>query len=397
MVLKLALTGAKRYVHRLRNLSVALCVVFILTFFFLSLFHSLNYNLRCYWVDKYLGGDLIVSENEDFFDLTTPVPFENYVSYREFIKKNPNLEKITSPRIRVGMLLESSNENSLSRPVIITGIDYEKESNINNFINIIDGRMLHPGKNEIVLSRTIANYLSSNIGDKIYVFSKTVDSYDNADILTVVGFYETVTAAGFAFGDAYAYINLSTAKELLQTDLVSEFVTYSSRFNHIRGQYTKKRGIDAVSLSRTVKIIYDLMFVIIVILLLVFSAGIVFQNITIMNEERKDEVAVYLTYGVKPQWLQWLMMFELIIYTALCSVFGVVISLIINIWLNSLGLFPVDIFSEILLGGDILILSRSPSLFLVTWFSLTLLVLCAAYHPVGKSVKELNIVQLFMH
>ncbi len=396
MVIKLACFGAGRYLKKLKNLTVALTVVYIIVFFFLSLFYSLNSNLYKYWVGKYLGGDLILSQNEEYFDITSPVIFDNYISYDDFILENPEYEESTSPRIRSGMLLESDSEGeSISRPVIITGIDYTKEAMLNDFIRVQSGRMLKPNTREILLSRSVASYLGVDLGDKVYIFSSTVDYYQNADVLEVVGFYETVMAAGFAFGDSYAFINLTSAKDLLQTDKISEIVTYKRGLNSLSKNYQKRDGIKAVSLSRTIKMVYDLMFWIVMSLLLIFSTGIVFQNVTMMNEERKTEVAVYLTYGVKPLWLKLLMSFEIILYVLFCSIVGVVISLILNIWLNSLGLFPVDIFSEILLGGDVLILSRNPFIFLLTWLSLTILVVSASSYPVSRSVNELDIVKLF--
>lgn len=396
MVIKLAYFGAIRYLKKLKNLSVALTLVYIIVFFFLSLFYSLNSNLYKYWVGKYLGGDLIISSKEDYFDITSPVKFDNYLSYDDFIENNPEYENSTSPRIRAGMLLESDNEgDSISRPVIITGIDYEKERNLNDFIKVKIGRMLKPNNKEILLSRSVASYLGVDIGDTIYIFSSTVDYYQNADALEVVGFYETVMAAGFAFGDSYAFINLSSAQDLLQTENISEIVTYKRGLSRLSSDYQKKEGIKAVSLSRTIKMVYDLMFWIVITLLFIFSLCIVFQNVTMMNEERKTEVAVYLTYGVKPIWLKILMSFEIKIYVFVCCIFGALISYVLNIWLNSLGLFPVDIFSEILLGGDVLVLNRSPLMFIITWILLTLLVVIAAFFPINRSVNELNIVKLF--
>lgn len=396
MILKLAFSGCLRYQRRLKNLTAALTIVFILSFFFISLFTSLNSNLRDYWVGNYIGGDLIANKGEKFFDLTKPIKFENYINYNDFISENRALEKFTSPRIRCSVRLEGDNlDEIVARPVIMTGLDYEKEKLLNDFITIEEGRMFNPGSREVILPQSVASDLGANIGEKVYAFATTIDSYSNAEALEVVGFYKTVQAAGFAFGNFYAFMDLSVIQELIQTDLNSEIFIYGDRFVNLKGDYVKNDSIKAISISRTIKMAYDVMFYVVITLLLIFCFGVVLQNITMMNEERKGEIAVYLTYGAKPIWIKSLMLLELVLYILFCSVLGAILSLFLNIWLNSLGLYPVDIFSEILLGGRELVLLRSFPLFVKTWIYLTVLVLVAGYYPINKCVQAMNIIGLF--
>src|SRR5690554_3252616 len=154
-LLRIAWTGWKKYRKRRRNFTVVLTGSYFLLFFFISLFSTINENLWTYWVEDFVGGDLIVEAGLPSYDLFNPIPPEHYFSYGKFLDAGPHMKEKVAPRLRVGALLEG-RETGDSAACVLIGVDLEKERNLNDHITVTAGRPFTSGTNEIILPEAVA-------------------------------------------------------------------------------------------------------------------------------------------------------------------------------------------------------------------------------------------------
>jgi hypothetical protein len=119
---RIATSGFLQCIKKHKNFTAVLIISYVMLVFFLSLFYQMRSNVKHFWVDSIIGGNIITTENNDFLDFYTPTALENSFSYDSFLKKQKN-KYFFAPRIRTQALIEKKQ----SLPVIIIGAEQAKE------------------------------------------------------------------------------------------------------------------------------------------------------------------------------------------------------------------------------------------------------------------------------
>lgn len=399
-LLRIAYRGFMKYRKRRNNLTVVLSGAFFLVFFFISFFATIHQNLWRYWIQDFIGGDLIVSRNLDQqFDIFTPVPPSHYFDYQQFLKNNHAFAGKVSPHLRFAALLENKITNDSTVSIVI-GLDPEKDAALGHQLRISEGRPFKPDQKEIVLSETAASNINAKIGDQIIIYAKTKDGYLNYDLFKITGYFDLSSAASL-LGQKIAFLPLAKTRELLMADSgVSELLytgTKGSIFAGLnqRRLYQKVSGLDSFSFVRSLSLAFRFLALVIFLLIFAFAISSIYHNVTLMNEERMGEIGVYLTYGAKPLWIRKLFLLELTIYTMYCALLGSIVSWLALVFLNSLGIYSIDIATEVIMSTTHFIFRIDFRMFLGSFFILWGLVILGSLRPVWKSSGSRRVVGLF--
>jgi ABC-type lipoprotein release transport system permease subunit len=396
--LKMAYTGFQRFRKRRKNLTIVLIVCVSLVFFFVSLFSTENRNLHNFWVNSFIGGDIIISRDYKNFDFNNPTPPEFYFRMNQFLQGNRYIEQNVAPHLRVGALLESKKSTN-SIPCLIIGANIQKEQKINKGLSVLDGRFPKPGKNEIILSEYVAANLNVKVGDQVIIYAITKEGYINFDLFTLVG-YLSLSLAEQSNNQLKAYISIDKLREFTLTspDTVSELLykrdnTFFSW--NLKGPYRIINGLRSFSTVRSIYL--GFMFIEIVIFILLFSICInsIYQNIILSNIEREKEIGVYLTCGATPTWIRKLMILELIIYVGFCTLIGCIISFLIITGINALGIYSIDVPTELLMSCPHFIMRTDLPIFIETLVIFIFLVSVSSIKPIWKSTQIYRVVNLF--
>jgi ABC-type lipoprotein release transport system permease subunit len=394
----IAYNGFKKYRKRRKNLTIVLVGAFLLIFFFSSLFATIHRNLWNYWVKDLIGGNIIASNAVKTFDVYSPPKPDNFISYQKFLRENPGLAAKVTPQLRAGALLENKATND-SNSCIITGLDLKKQRRLNDYLQISEGRYFKPGKKEIVLAESVALNIKAKIGEQIIVYIITKDGYPNFDLLTVVGFVKRQSAA-MNVGEYIAYMAIDKVRELMMTDddAVSELL-YVNQGSHniigLHGPYKMYSGMSAISIVRSLSLAFS--FLEIIIFLLIFSLAIssIYHNVILMVTERYSEIGVYLTYGAKPAWVRKIFLLELMLYAFYCSILGGIFSWGLIYGINSLGIYPIDLATEILLATNHFTITINGTMFAVSFVILLILVILGSLRPIWQATSSQQVIGLF--
>lgn len=398
-LLRIVWAGWKKYRKRRRNFTVVLIGGYFLLFFFITLFSTINENLRTYWVKDFIGGDFIVNAESPSYDLFNPIPSEHYFTYGDFLHNEPQLKERVAPRLRVGVLLEGRTSGD-STTCILIGVDPEAERKLNDHLVVTEGRVFSPGTKKIILPEVVATNIGVGLGDEIIVYLMTEDGYLNYDLLTVEGYLGLSFAAAW-FGQDIGFIPLDLARELLLTskDTVSELLYVPSGgglFSGLhRSHYRRVEGAAAFSIARALYLAYRFLAFALYIPVFAFILSVVYHNVVLLNAERVKEIGVYLTYGARPFWLRRLFLLELIFYTAYCAVFGGAFSHLMVKGINSLGFYPIDIATEVLMASDHFVMKTKPINFCLTFIILWGLVLVGSLRPIWEATATRRVIELF--
>jgi len=134
-----------------------------------------------------------------------------------------------------------------------------------------------------------------------------------------------------------------------------------------------------------------------VIFLLIFSLALssIYHNVVLMNTERYGEIGVYLTYGAKPAWIQKLFLLELGIYTFYCSILGGIFSWLFIYGFNSLGIYPIDVATEIIMSSNHFLIQVEPMTFVTTFILLLGLMVAGSMGPIWRATSSQQVIGLF--
>jgi ABC-type lipoprotein release transport system permease subunit len=392
--IRIIAAGFSRYIKKRKNLTAALSFIFFLAFFFIRVFEALDGNLERFWMKNAVTGDHILSTGKGRADIMKPVSPAFYFSAEGFYSQNPGLAAASSPRLRMGVMAESSERSdNFENAFILVGVDAVREKSIFGAIELEEGPGFSGAVDEIILPRSIMNGLCVALGQSVALAARTQDGFLNMEAARVVGVLAEPSTA-FVFGTYQGIAPLELARRLALTDSVSEIVA-TPRSGGPRGPYRRFPALSCFGVSRAVSIAYAFLRWTVLLFLGIFALGIVYQNVVSMNDERRGEIAVYLTYGAEPAWVAALMFGELALYCLYCAIIGGILGLAALGGLTMAGIYPIDTMTDVLLGGEGLNLWPSPSSWLAAFAALVSIVFLSAGLPVAKAVSPRNIAAMF--
>ncbi len=393
-MLKLAWKGFRRYRKRRKNLTVVIVCSCVLLLFFWSLFSQINANMRKFWMDRFVGGNIIINSDVKYYDFYTPISMDHVFSFSGLQKRLLGNKAILAPRLRTVALFEKKQE----QPLITIGIVPEVEQELGNHIRVTKGKWCRSGKKEVMLTSGTARTIGVTIGDKVVFTVKTHNGYPSYERLTVVGFVSFGTV-GFAFGSNIAYMPLDELQELtlLDSDSVNEVVTNSDLVKHKLGEnYRFVPGTSAFSMSRLISIGVRAAGLLLLIVLGTFLFQTVAHNIVIMLDERMREIGVFLTFGARPSWIRCIMALELFLYALYCMVLGSVLGTLLIWGFNSLGFYSVDIATEILMSSSHFVISLYARYYVICFAVISLLLGLAASISIVRNTARKSIRSISM-
>jgi putative ABC transport system permease protein len=215
--------------------------------------------------------------------------------------------------------------------------------------NIIEGRFLtKDDANGAVIALGLKKGIGANIGDLIIIVANTKDGYQNAVEVEVVGIIEEKAAQA---NTRLVYLSMKKAQELLlMGDEVTEIVMKTNKnsdidvLNQRLNRLLKSRGLESntwMDVSTFFVGVMEKQNAIIFALCLIFYC-IVICSITntmmLTLFERKKEIGTMMAIGIKSKHVIQLIIMESTIIGFIGSLMGILLSAVVIMILNRVGL-----------------------------------------------------------
>ena len=248
----------------------------------------------------------------------------------------------------------------INRVIIINGVDDKKIGEVSGVKNkIINGKFEFDDNAElksIVLGLTLADRLGVIKGDTVFLVSSSgmdnsILQFSNPKVmkLKVIGIFESNNKD---YDNFYAYISLSAAKELFDTD----YSTIEVRLNDINNSLKVKKEIENVlPAGFTVLTWYDLhkdlysimkieRWVAYIILCLIIAVATfnILGSLTMTVIEKKRDIGVMISFGFTKKKIARIFMLQGLLVGVIGTVLGCLLGLLFCILQIKFGLFPID-------------------------------------------------------
>lgn len=398
-LLKLAWRGFLRFRSKRRHLTIILIVGFFFSVFFLTLFGSLLENQRSYWGDTLLGTGSVISKNMKTYKVASLPEPGSYFSKSQLGDLQEEVNNTFSPRLRIPIMARVPEENR-KVSTILFGVSPKNELRITPEIYVTDGEYPESGKNEIALTYQAKGSLGVEVGDSLYLYTRTTEGGTNYKKVTVSGelgyrHLNTVQRWGVPNSLIYAPLKLTQNLRGLKNGKISELSFRSSSFwqklrikrNLPEGfKLTDFWGSSPMLASLHLAFSFFRWLILGVILLIVFVSA--YHNIKLMIQERLQEIGVYLTFGANKVWVGSLWFLEFTIYHLYCSLWGTGLSLLAIWGLNKAGIYSISSIFTVILGGPELLLRLYPRFFLIPFALFWVALLLSAIGPIYWSLGE---------
>jgi putative ABC transport system permease protein len=264
------------------------------------------------------------------------------------LKRIEGVEDVAG-RIQFGGLLAKGDETAVV--VFCRAADIANEVKVCPKIkdNIIEGRFLtEDDANGAVIAEGLQKGIGANLGDFIIVVANTKDGFQNAVELEIVGIIKEKAAQA---NTRLVYLSMEKAQELLYMgDEVTEIVMKTSensnvdvlnqRLNHL----LKNRGLESntwVDVSAFFVGVMEKQNVVVFALCLIFYC-IVISSITntmvLTLFERQKEIGTMMAIGIKSGHVIRLIIMESTIIGFIGSLMGILLSALVIVVLNRIGL-----------------------------------------------------------
>jgi len=248
----------------------------------------------------------------------------------------------------------------INRVIIINGVDEEKIGEVSGVKNkIINGKFEFDDNSEmksIVLGLTLADRLGVIKGDTVFLASSSgmessMLQFSNPKVmkLKIVGIFESNNKD---YDNFYAYISLSAAKELFNTN----YSTIEVRLNDINNSLKVKKKIENVlPAGFTVLTWYDLhkdlysimkieRWVAYIILCLIIAVATfnILGSLTMTVIEKKRDIGVMVSFGFTKKRIARIFMFQGLLVGIIGTFLGCMLGLFLCVLQIKYGLFPLD-------------------------------------------------------
>ena len=154
------------------------------------------------------------------------IPESDKVEYK--LQNTAGIEAY-SKRVKAFGLVSSAYNSS---GVYITGVIASDEKRVSNIADMmVEGSYLTDKKDEIIISKKMAEKLNVKLGSKIVVMASTLDGSPGQQLFKVTGIFETYSST---FDKSNIYIGLPDAQKLLEVgDEIYEFAVIAKNHEQI--------------------------------------------------------------------------------------------------------------------------------------------------------------------
>lgn len=381
------LKGFWQMKKRHRNFSFVIVICYIFLVFFISLLSQMKSNVKSFWVDSLIGGNIVTTKEYGFVDFYTPVPLEKVFPFSDFFNKQEK-NAVYAPRLRVQGLVEGTQ----SMPVIVNGVEKEAELRLGDHVVIEEGRWFDEGQNEIMLSYATAATIGVQLGEDVCFTVMTSDGYPSYELLTLVG-YLSFGNVGALFGDNIAYVSLPVIQSLctVSPDEVNEVVTNIQSPIFLHGNYVLHKGEYMVSVSKLIKTAITILEGLLVVFFGCFLLLSIIANVNAIIKEKNKEINVYLTFGAAPSFIREKIMMEFLFYTLYCVLIGSAIVIILIKSFNALGFYSIDIATEMLMSSNKFVITLVPGVFILCFGIIISLITAGSFKTVIGNTSILSL------
>jgi len=269
---------------------------------------------------------------------------KEYEKIEKVLSINPNVAYISRRVITYGIISSASNSSGIT----IVGVDPAREANITKIkASVIAGHYLDSAKNEIIISKKLAEKLSVELEDKLVLMASDADGRVSSDAFRIAGIFET---SGADFDRAYIFITLHHAQKMLGlSNVISEIAVITKNTDQL--VQTQSTIVSSIGESYEVLTYFDLIPNIImvvevgrqamVIYYLIIGIAILFGIINTMLMsvfERTRELGILMATGMKNVRIFNMIIVEALFLSAIGTVVGIGIGLLIYTPLASNGI-----------------------------------------------------------
>ena len=255
-----------------------------------------------------------------------------------------------APRIKMEVMIRSSEA---SRGVLIMGIDPAREKSVSKIWDYMlpveeSTYLVDPGAMDILLSRTLAEKLDLEIGDKAILMFQDIHNEIIGEALTVKGLYQSPIDS---FDKFVVYTGIQTLQKFTGIgEKISEISVRVGNRNQVDSVKKRIQGYIAApsvetltwkdmapNLLRAVSLFDAMMYILfsIIFITVIFS---VTNTLIMAIMERFHEIGVMKSIGTRPSWIWRMVLFEAINLGMVGLVVGISAGALVTLFLSSVGI-----------------------------------------------------------
>ncbi|MCK4667770.1 ABC transporter permease [Candidatus Dependentiae bacterium] len=315
----------------------------ILTFLILS------FGIAFYiWMDSFIDGlneqsfdNVINFETSHFkiqsekYDEDKPFSEDNFMNnYKEVVTALEGTDFIESHTTRIKFPAELDNSID-STPCLVIGIDQEQDKKVFILPEFIEEGSLKPGC--AMIGKKLAASMDVKVGDFIYITFREAKGMFNSIEMEVTGI---VFSPDPGTNNSTVFINLSEAKEFLNTEGVTEIaIKTNNRDKYKKYKVALQKSIPDYKIQSWIDMSQNFLaiskmkkkfsFIFVYFIIIIALVGII--NTMLMSVlEKKREIGTMKALGFTDGDILKMFIFEGAIIGVLGSIFGIILSIILN-------------------------------------------------------------------
>ncbi|MCX7735293.1 MAG: ABC transporter permease [Candidatus Kapabacteria bacterium] len=281
----------------------------------------------------------------------------NSTQITSIVKQLENINGYTERVICFGLISSAANSSGVS----IVGLKPELEKNVTDIHKkIVDGRYLSFGRNEIVISKKVAEKLEVEIGDKVVAVASDINGNVSSQMFRVVGIYRSGIAE---YDNINVYVPLLDAQEMLNIGdniheiaiSIPDYRKSSELKNHILAEFDKKNIDNQLYEVKTFQEIMPMMMAFLdvyhqwsYIIYLIIGIAVLFGVVNTMLMtvmERINEFGVIMSIGIRRGKLVRMIIYESLFMGLIGTITGFIVGLLIYYPMSIYGI-DMSKFSE---------------------------------------------------
>lgn len=272
----------------------------------------------------------------------------NYIANQDSIvkilKSDENVLHYSRRTLVYGLIKYASNSSG----IYLVGVEPEKERFITVIQkNLVRGKYITEGKNEIVISAKLADKLEVDTGNNIVVMVNTLDGPIGMESFVISGIYRSPNSE---FDKMYVYIPLKSSQELLGLgDNIHEFAILAKDKQNIKeieqrlesGLSTNYEVLNYKELIPVMAIYLDMYDEMMLTFYLIIGIAVMFgsSNAMLMSVmERIREFGVLMSLGMRNRKIFRMILLEALILGFIGTITGFIIGYLVYLPLSSSGI-----------------------------------------------------------